>query len=521
MPLYIEDSKLAPPIRVGIWKSRFLSLRKAINELEKELLKESDIDRKKIFKEFNKAMRTFGEKQFNYFYEGFGYEDEKPGFLEYSPEQPPEFVLRSILNQLTYDMSALEKAIKQRKNPEKAKALRQADVIAHRALEPVLGDKNLIKQDANVITYFQKVPGVLVTPYANVALIGIPYSALGENGAGASTSMRDYLSIPHEVGHYVYWRGVTSEGRLHVALRQRVVAIGLSSYENWLEEIFADVYGCLVGGEVMGLSAQDIHFDDLPSRLNEDNREHPAPVIRPVIYMLALNKLRGRENEGANGRDNFVGLLNRRWKKKLSYRGNPREFKLRHKLFDNPESKSVGLGRSDLKKIVEIIFDLLHIDSNGKAQFNSDWGGASESRNTLDDQAQLGQFDHEDQTVLEGVGQTAVKDEKGKPVQHNKLEEIIEPDDGKLEMVYANFVNKLTNKNESLSVQKFDDIFVEENKDVFSAPTSDDSWALRLREMKNPKQPASLWNVVFLADGWGPGSGDGDANTKGLEDNDD
>ncbi len=524
MPLNIDDGKLNPPIKVGIWESRHKSQLKAIKELQ-TFLSNNEIDRKPLLQNFVQALYNFGNKHFGYFYEGFGYyknsEDEgsegkesKAGFLEYSPEQPPEFVLRSILNQLAYDTSATERAIKQRADPLLASALKQADVIAYNAMVPALGANNLLKQNARVITYFQRIPEVLVVPYADVALIGIPYSAIGENGVNTATSMRDYLSIPHEVGHYVYWRGTTTEGRLHVELRRRVIAYGLGAYLNWLEEIFADVYGCLVGGEVMGLSAQDLHFDDLPSRLNEDNQEHPAPVIRPVIYMHTLNRLRGRnsddddEEKDNQESDNFVTMLNRRWRRKLLHRGNPKHFKLRFKSFDNPEFRDIRLGRNDLREIVDIILDVLLSEEHG---FKSDWGVPYASTESLDDQAETGIFSSP------RVTSTAAK-EASKLRGSNASEGVKEPDDDKLEVIYENFVANLAeNSKHMLSRSKYKTLIGDEDP-IFSAPTKNDSWATYLLDITKPCLPASIWNVAFIADGWGPGSGDGDANTKALED---
>ena len=546
MPIKVDDGKNKS---LEIWRSRYIAQKDIIVNLKKSLQgseeqSPEEMARKEIFLKILRKMEIFAHKHFCYFFDGFGYgnnehEESKPTHLEVSPERPPEFILRSILNQLAYDTSVLERAIAQRQS-WLADALKLADIIAYRALEPSLGMDNLLEQDANVITYFHKVPEVLIVPYANVALIGIPYSASGKHDMELS-SMRDFLSIPHEVGHFVFWRGATFIGRLHVTLRQKILEQGLGSYQNWLEEIFADVYGCLVAGEIMGLSAQDIHLDDLPARLIEDNQEHPAPVIRPYIYTYLLAKLwRNRqqvsiEEDEIRQREEkiFASLLERRWEEIISRRGKPSKFKLRHKSFDNPELRDTEQGRRDLEKIVEIILTLF-LDED---RFDPDWGEdmsmqdqdqstpetlsrnpSQTEKSTLNDKAQKGYFDLEGSARKHSL---SISDGKDAP----------ELDEAKLDIVYANFIDKLkTGSTHPLSIDNYEDLF-RKAEQTFSTESAETSWAVRLRnsqeenpqeevptEEPQPQLPVPLWNIVFNADGWGPGSGDGDANSKGLED---
>jgi hypothetical protein len=271
-------------IDTKIWQQRWKPKKYFIRKMGKKFVDEGNpaslqIDRKKVFKGLLKELEAFGHEQFLFFYDGFGFDEQDPAFLEKSSIFPPEYVLKRTLDQIEYDQSVIEKAILQRLDEDKVQAGQQADVLAYEALRPALSILPL--QTATVLTYFQKSSEVLVVPYAEVALIGVSSSVIDvpENpleGSDPGLDIRDYLAIPHEVGHYVYWRSIVNSQRLHIALRERLIQAGLSDYLHWLEEIFADVYSCIVAGPVVGLSGQDLHLDNLPAEFTEDDGEHPA-----------------------------------------------------------------------------------------------------------------------------------------------------------------------------------------------------------------------------------------------------
>ena len=336
-----------------IWQQRWKPKKYFIRKLGKKFGDSNaaslQIDRKKVFKGLLKELETFAHEQFLFFYDGFGFNGQNPPFLEKSSIFPPEYVLKRTLDQTEYDHSVIEKAILQRLDEDKVQAGQQADVLAYEALRPALGI--LPFQTTTVLTYFQKNSEVLVVPYAEVALIGISSSVIDvpENpieGSDPGLDIRDYLAIPHEVGHYVYWRGVVNSQRLHVALRERLIQAGLSDYLHWLEEIFADVYSCIVAGPVVALSGQDLHLDNLPAEFTEDNGEHPARAIRPFIYLKTFELLDAYREETA--------ALCERWTKKLSAFGNPSSFKLQP---NNSTEKLIEMaqGKKDLEKIADVI----------------------------------------------------------------------------------------------------------------------------------------------------------------------
>jgi hypothetical protein len=344
---------------VQIWKSRWDSIDQTIQEIGSGLPNKT-IDRKSAFIKLVAALGTFGKKQFNFFFEGFGFENNTDQTLEKALQYPPEFVLKRLIDQVAHDIWVIETAIKQREDSSKVAALKQADLLAFRALEPVLGDGRLLAANSTVITYFQKVPAVRILPYANVALIGIPYSANLTGQIDKNSPIRDLLAIPHEVGHYVFWRGKMNGERLHILLQQQLLQAGLPQYEHWLEEIFADVYGCLIAGSVFALSAQDIQLDNMPIRLTADDRRHPAAVLRPYLSIAVL------ESEAGNATAN---TLKRAWEERIQQKGGPQQFDLKKK------KTPVADGLKDVGTIVTFILNTLKKANN----FQLDWSDGQPS----------------------------------------------------------------------------------------------------------------------------------------------
>ncbi|HFC11338.1 MAG TPA: hypothetical protein ENJ56_00740 [Anaerolineae bacterium] len=78
-----------------------------------------------------------------------------------------------------------------------------------------------------------------------------------------------------------------------VAADEKALAQGAGALQayvaRWQEEIFADVYACLVAGPVAARKMQDLLFDNYT--LVEDNGIHPVPAVRPFIYTKVLKEL--------------------------------------------------------------------------------------------------------------------------------------------------------------------------------------------------------------------------------------
>jgi len=234
---------------------------------------------------------------------------------------PPDYVMHVSLNQAAYDLDIFARLITQRSNLDpNADILLKADFLAVEALEPARSlltypKKTTIKnvehthihQFPSVLTYFHKSPLIRLIPYANMALIGIPFTSV--------MCSRDLLAIPHEVGHYVFWHGKdirdqslvddAPENPIFYGVTEKVnkgtkTDIGIikeTALYNWQEEIFADVYGSQIAGPLIALDFQDYQLRNAPEDFKKDDGEHPTPAYRPNIY---ANGLEGEWKEKLN-----------------------------------------------------------------------------------------------------------------------------------------------------------------------------------------------------------------------------
>ncbi len=293
---------------LSIWSKRWKTLEKSIEYVEANI--QDSASRSSTIRYLLKNLHLFGRDHFNYFYNGFT--TSAPNLAtkviheEYEYDYPKEAVLRAILDQIAFDLEIINRALNQRKvkdstPPQDEKSeyerkwhdtLKKADLLGQLALKPAIQAK-LIDQEVTVLTYFQKATTVRVVPYAKVAIIGIPFTAI--------EIPRDLLAIPHEVAHYVFRHGYRQNENEHSVsyeLKQKHKSRNLY-LQNWLEEMFADIYGCLVAGPVIALDFQDLQLDDPLEEFfdaKKDN-EDPVPIIRPDIYNKFL-ALRANKKEG-------------------------------------------------------------------------------------------------------------------------------------------------------------------------------------------------------------------------------
>ncbi len=288
-----------------VWEDRFQALEESIKGYRTLLGKVgwATAPRQKTLLCLLERLQAFGSNQFKFFNDGFtthtGYK------LKPSDGFPAEFVFKVTLDQIESDLAVIERIVSQRVlggqvSTEITGTLDQADKLAMLALQPFSGAGHPIEDGATtVVTYFNKYPSIRIVPYAPVMVIGIPYSA--RNMSIGATVFRDLLGLTHEVGHYVYRRGSTYYGgqltSLAEVLGQRLA--GLPDIPDWVlhwkEEIFADVFGCLVAGPVMGLSGQDLALTSSVRASGKflgdfirDDGEHPVPAVRPYLYIDML-----------------------------------------------------------------------------------------------------------------------------------------------------------------------------------------------------------------------------------------
>src|SRR5712692_7881671 len=195
---------------VSIWQARWQALDQTLADMDARYTEvANDVPRMNTLRTLGQSLRQFAADQFNFFYDGFGFGNPKPKYrLKTLPQDnyPPEHVFAVTLEQIGFDIEVIQRAANQRiaaeeqaKNgPCAAKdALAQADVLAYAALKPAQDNGLLPYERPTVVTYFQKDTSIRVVPYAPVALIGVPFSC--------TTVPTDFLAIPHEVGHYVFW----------------------------------------------------------------------------------------------------------------------------------------------------------------------------------------------------------------------------------------------------------------------------------------------------------------------------
>jgi hypothetical protein len=308
----------------AVWNNRWQALETTLDEMIKAY---NELDNP-TFAAMATCLKAFGGDQFDFFLTGFD-----NGRLLPSPEFPPENILRATLDQVGYDVTAVQQAVDQRQDgfPTMKESLAVADALTQNALN--LGiDSGLIKPAA-AIAYFIKAANVRVIPYAPAAVVGVPFTVFKEK--------RDYLATPHEVGHYIYHHGEGVKSKLH-----NLLPVMPEWGAGWLEEIFADVYGCLVAGPVIGLDFQDLLVDnDLASFVSSDG-EHPVDAVRPYIYIKVLKEM---------GFDNAAKALKKNWKQILKARGNPQSFMPDDEFGEVP----LSVAKSFVKKTAVIILTYL------------------------------------------------------------------------------------------------------------------------------------------------------------------
>lgn len=260
-----------------IWESRWDALKAELASLESSLnsLLESGIPRIKTLHFLSQCLHRFATGHYQYFKRHYGVK------WPASDEYPCDVIFRGLIAQPYEDLAVIQQALWQRQfgSPAMLNTLKETDYLCWNALQPVL--PILPNPDTHtVVTYFQKFASIRIIPYANVALIGLPFSA--------NRFAQDRLAIPHETGHYVFRRSY--------AIRSAVV----QNYKQgdsqpdygrrWIEEIFADVYGCLVAGPTISLDFQDLQIEKEPTdKFLRDDKVHPAPLLRPHVYHKVLH----------------------------------------------------------------------------------------------------------------------------------------------------------------------------------------------------------------------------------------
>lgn len=340
----------------GIWQTRWDGLDKQLRELvdrydKAKQPKNAHFDRMDTFFTLVRSLHAFGKSQFNFFRDGFS-----SNLLEPDDQFRAETSLAATLDQISFDIAAIEKAANQRilGDEQDLKTLNVADYLTGEALkiptalnveEAGTEDINtfVLREPATILTYFQKSYSIRLIPYAPIVFIGIPITC--------KYTYRDFLAIPHEVGHFVYRHGLITQG-LYDQIVSRDPGI-VEWTKKWMEEIFADIYGATIAGPLITVSFQDLQMNYSIDDFFTGDGSHPVPVLRPYIYLNTLAKL-----EEKNGGDKWSLKLRENWNNYLKKRipsaksfkfdligpdyFDESELKLKFKLKDNASYFDVG-----------------------------------------------------------------------------------------------------------------------------------------------------------------------------------
>jgi hypothetical protein len=498
---------------------------------------DSDLDMDNL-RELAECLVEFAEKQFGFFYDGFvgsdldeGRPKHKDFLLNHSREFPPEYVFRVTLDQVAEDLEVIRRAADQRRSEIVAQSLKKADKLVWSALKPVVGPGKLVDDEeppetpkpvtdeklpkTTVLSYFQKSASIRVVPYAPVALIGIPFAA--------ASVPRDYLAIPHEVGHYVYRHGKV---RINGELKSIPQVLGRRLLEQvernqdkerailgkelwnqlnpeydpdnpkldppvpspryvrrWKEEIFADVYGCLVGGPIAALSFRDLMLQSsryaviqtpaeyLYGQFTEDDGVHPVPVLRPYVYTMTLRVIDGLQHGNLW---QWADVLDKQWQAFPQVQEDT-EFRTRY-AGPAPQYISVAKTLMEVYRVVNEVLNLLPIDDFAKSR----WSGLEdpEKVDTL-----YKQF--EETGVEELINSTVLRPAKLK-CSTDLWENWVKQEN------FFPGIGKPPQETEPGSPDKLIPVPIDPGK------------AQRLEELE--QEPRYTWNHIFLAGGW---------NTKG------
>lgn len=305
-----------------------------------------------MFVNLLQGLRLFAYGQFYFFYHGFSASRPKP-FPKLHPnlspddaavQFAPEHVFAVTLHQIAADLSTIQRAAEQSLDGWRIDFgnnhdfLEFAGRIAWATLWHPANDTDI----KAVIPYATDSVEVRVMPYAPVMLLGMPLTCLKDPYS--------FLSIPHEVGHFRYYfsfpqtpnaaprrRARNQQQKPWLNLRElfypfryQAGAQGEAA-PSWGEEIFADVYGALVGGPAFIASAMDLALEhSIGSLLSFDLADpHPTPLIRPLLMLKALRQLNskpvGKQGRLLDLQENVVEALAiylwNGWKRKLQERG--------------------------------------------------------------------------------------------------------------------------------------------------------------------------------------------------------
>ncbi|MBV7333022.1 hypothetical protein KFU94_33295, partial [Chloroflexi bacterium TSY] len=276
-------------------------------------------------------------------------------------------MMRNFITQFSTDLAIIQQAFWQRqRNPRSnprgasgeltgpAYGLIVGDLLATSALRGAV-TANEIPDDLYVVTYFQEKISIRLTPYADICFIGLPFATTPSAEGGPST---DYLAIPHEIGHFIYaHNNFAIRYQIVEILAEKSINIHLDWRARWLEELFADIYGCLIAGPIQVLGFQELLSDNAPIHSQAYEGEHAIDELRPLIQSNVLRKIRYQKGMGAPVYPKAPDVLDAHWRSVVGKN-------VLHKRYVLPDSDGYlnsMTGQSILDKIDPVIDAILQV----------------------------------------------------------------------------------------------------------------------------------------------------------------
>ncbi len=237
-----------------------------------------------------------------------------------------------------------------------------ADLMAYACLEP-LKAAGLLSADTAVVTYFQQQTEIRLIPYYNIVLIGLPSWVQNLYDRPSSA----FLVIPHEVGHALYRFGPVprpAQPKVYAALAEGLAALQIPADDwraGWVEELFADAFGCLIAGPISVLGMQEYLATGVPAHFSAPGQDHPTAAMRPLIQSEILRIL---DERGVASYKTIPDLLDQHWQIFLANNGGTelRAHAVETVDFPLPGANAQVPGRTmldQLRPTLSVIVDLL------------------------------------------------------------------------------------------------------------------------------------------------------------------
>jgi hypothetical protein len=260
------------------------------------------------------------------------------------------FVVNNGIEKLLQEWNILSRASEQRLIGGLKEDLDRASNLAQTYCDKwndILQDKPYRKLQTPVV-YFEKLFRISRSIYApQIPVISIPLTDYDQP--------ENWQSLAHEFSHHIFWNGFNPDqlsadqiSSTHQKLSENISTRLQASkprvalWKNWLEEVFADVYGTLLAGSSYAISAQDRMAEQVNSVddfLIADHH-HPCVYLRPFISIYTLDFIADKENVGQAE----IEILKKRWSE-FSKPGSQLKYK----------NIPVATLAQDARKVVEII----------------------------------------------------------------------------------------------------------------------------------------------------------------------